>query len=159
MSTTIDDFFEVCEAEFRFLVDEFGFRKKARKTSAGVFRVPYEGAPAKVEVGFEWRDQYIYVLLGKPGLPRWKAEGRLPRPSDELMGFNLEDLLTVRAPGSGIDEKTFGRALTREDIEHVCGTYARALREQAADVLRGDFSVLPAVERIINERVEKYSRP
>jgi hypothetical protein len=159
MSDPVKDFFEVCTTDFDFLVEEFGFRRKAKKRDAGVYRVPYESARAKVEVGFEWREQYIYVLLGKPGVPRWKAEGRLPSPSDELTGFNLEDLLSLRAPGGGLDAKTFGRALEREDIEHVCGTYARALREHAADVLRGDFSVMPAMARIMNERAEKYSRP
>jgi hypothetical protein len=159
MSDPVKDFFEVCTTNFDFLVEEFGFRRKAKKRDAGVYRVPYESARAKVEVGFEWREQYIYVLLGKPGVPRWKAEGRLPSPSDELTGFNLEDLLSLRAPGGGLNPKTFGRALTREDIEHVCGTYARALREHAADVLRGDFSIMPAMARIMNERAEKYSRP
>lgn len=159
MSDPVKDFLEVCAADFDFLVEEFGFKKKAKKQDAGISRVPYESARAKVEVGFDWREQYIYVLLGQPGLPRWKAEGRLPGPEDVPTGFNLEDLLSLRAPGSGVDAKTFGRALTREDIEHVCSTYARSLREHAADVLRGDFSVMPAVARIMNERAEKYSRP
>lgn len=159
MSDPVEDFFEVCTANFDFLVEEFGFKRKARKRDADIYRVPYEGARAKVEVGFDWREQYINVLLGRPGVPRWQAEGRLPSPSDELTAFNLEDLLSLRAPGSGVDAKTFGRALTREEIEHVCGTYARALREHAADVLRGDFSVMPAVARIMSERAEKYSRP
>lgn len=159
MSDTVNDFFEVCTAHFDFLSEEFGFKRRAKKRDAGVYRVPYEGERAKVEVGFEWREQYVYVLLGKPGVPRWQAEGRLPHPSDELTGFNLEDLLSLRAPGGGVDEKTFGRALTRQDFEHVCGTYARALREHAADVLRGDFSVMPAIARIVKARMEKYSRP
>ena len=159
MTDPAEDFFDVCTASFDFLVEQFGFKRRAKKRASGVFRVPYETDATKVEVGFEWRDQYIYVLLGRQGVPRWKEEGRLPRPSDEITAFNLEDLLSLRAPGGGLDAKTFGRALAREDIEHVCGTYARALREHAADVLRGDFSVMPAVARIMNERAEKYSRP
>ena len=59
------EFFEIGEKEFQFLVDEFGFKKKARKTDVRVYSLRYETETTKVELGFEWRDQYIYLLLGR----------------------------------------------------------------------------------------------
>jgi hypothetical protein len=158
MNDPAEDFFEVCTTSFDFLVGQFGFKRRAKKRDAGVFRVPYEGALTKVEIGFEWRDQYVYVLLGRRDGARAGKGEATPRAAGEITAFNLEDLLSLRAPGRGVDESVFGRALTREDFEHVCGTYSAALREHAADVLRGDFSVLPQVAKIVRGRMEKFSR-
>jgi hypothetical protein len=153
MGDLTDEFFEMCADEFQFLVDEFGCRKRAKKTDAGVYRVPYENGTTKVEIGLEWREQYIYVLLGRRDAKRAEERGRLPQPDDEITAFNLEDLLALRAPGEGVSPDSFGRALTREAIERILQTYARALREHGADVLQGDFKILPAVTKIMRQRM------
>jgi hypothetical protein len=150
----IDEFFEVGEKEFRFLVDEFGFKKKANKTDVEVYRLCYETKMTKVEIGFEWRDQYIYVLLGRRD--REKPE-RMPRPEDELLAFSLEDLLKLRTGKYAIDQDRFGRALTRKDIKEILNTYARGLREHGADVLQGDFSIFPELEKIVRKRMKDHA--
>ena len=147
-----DEFFEIGEKEFQFLVDEFGFRKRARKREAGVYSLLYETKTTDVELSFEWRDQYIGVSLGRRD--RKPPEGRLPRPEDELLGFSLADLLKLRTGKYAIDENRFGRALTRKDIKEILSTYARGLQKHAADVLQGDFSVFPKLEKIVRKRMK-----
>ena len=149
--TLIDGFFELGEKAFAFLTDEFGFRKKAKKTDAGVYRLRYENKTTKVEIGFDWREQTIYGLLGR--------RDRKPpqRPEDELVAFNLEDLLKLRTGKHAIDQDRFGKALTRKDVKEIIGTYARALRAHAADVLHGDFAVFPEVEKIVRKRIKDHA--
>ena len=153
----LDEFLEIGEKEFQFLVDEFGFKKRANKTDVGVYRLPYDNGTTKVEIGFEWRDQYVYVLLGRRDVKKPKDARRLPRPEDELPAFNLEDLLKLRTGKYAVDQDRFGKALTREDIKEILSTYARALREHAADVLQGDFSVFPELEKIVRTRMKDES--
>jgi len=143
----VDEFFKLGEKEFQFLVDEFGFKKKAKKTDVGVYRVPYENETTKVEVGFDWRDQYLYVLLGR--------RDRKPpqRREDELIAFGLEDLVKLRTGNYAVDQERFGKALTLKDVKEIVSTYARALREHAADVLQGDFSIFPELEKIVRQRM------
>ena len=150
---TLDEFLEIGEKEFQFLVDEFGFKKKANKTDTGVYRLRYEIETTKVEIGFEWRDQYISVLLGRRD--RKKPQG-MPRPEDELVAFNLEDLLKLRTGRYAIDQDRFGKALTRKDVKEILSTYARRLREHAADVLQGDFSIFPELEKIVRKRMKDH---
>lgn len=156
MATIIDDFFKIGEKEFQFLVDEFGFKKRANKTDVEVYRLRYENGTTKVEIGFEWRDQYVYVLLGRRE-KKSKDAGRLPRPEDELVAFNLEDLLQVRTGKYGVDQERFGKALTRKDIKEILSTYARGVREHAADVLQGDFTVFPELEKIVRKRMKDHA--
>jgi hypothetical protein len=150
-----DEFFKVGEKEFQFLVDEFGFKRRARETDAGVYSFRYETKTAEIGIGFEWRDQYIYVLLGRLDRKAPQEKGRLPRPEDELTVFNLEDLLKLRTGKYAIDEDRFGKALTRKDVKEILSTYARRLREHAADVLQGDFSIFPELEKIVRKRMKE----
>jgi hypothetical protein len=154
VANIIDEFFEIGEKEFRFLVDEFGFKKRANKTDVEVYRLPYENGTTKVEIGLEWRDQYVYVLLGRRDV---KKPRRLPRPEDKLIAFNLEDLLKLRTGKYAIDEDRFGKALTRKDIKELLSTYARGLREHAADILQGDFTVFPELEKIVRKRMKDHA--
>jgi hypothetical protein len=157
VATVLDEFFKIGEKEFQFLVDEFGCKKRANKTDVGVYRLRYENGTTKIEIGLEWRDQYVYVLLGRREEKKAKDARRLPRPEDELLAFNLEDLLKLRTGKYAIDQDRFGKALTRKDIKEILSTYARGLREHAADVLQGDFTVFPELEKIVRKRMKDQS--
>ena len=150
-----EQFFEIGEKEFQFLVDEFGFKKRARRKDAGVYRLYYETKMTEVEIGFEWRDQYIYVLFGRLDREAPQEKGRLPRPEDELTAFGLEDLLKIRTGRYGVDHDRFGKALTPKDVKQILSTYARGLRKHGADVLQGDFTIFPKLEKIIRKRMKE----
>lgn len=157
MANIIDQFFDIGEKDFQFLVGEFGFKKRANKTDVGVYRLPYENETTKVEIGFEWREQYVYVLLGRRDRKKPQEKGRLPRPEDELVAFNLEDLLKLRTGKYAVDQDRFGKALTHKDIKEILSTYARGLREHAADVLQGDFTIFPELEKIVRKRMKDHA--
>lgn len=156
MASLADEFFEIGEKQFQFLVDEFGFKKRARKTDAGVYSLRYETKTTEVAIGFEWRDQYIYVSLGRRDRMKPGEKGKMPRPEDELISFDLEDLLKLRTGKYAIGEDRFGRALTRKDVKEILTTYARGLREHGADVLQGDFSIFPELEKIVRKRMKDH---
>ena len=80
----------------------------------------------------------------------------MPCPEDELEAFALEDLLKLRTGKYAIAEGVFGRALSRKDIKEILTTYARGLREHAADILQGDFSIFPELEKIVRKRMKDH---
>ena len=157
MSDLRDDFIEICEREFKFLVEEFGFKKTATKTDADTPRIRYENSTTMVEAGVEWREQYFYVAIGRRDRKKTKVKDRMPRPEDELVTFNLEDLLTLRVPGYIVSPGYFGQKLARKDIERIMRKYAQSLREHAADVLQGDFSIFPELEKIVRKRMKDHA--
>lgn len=151
MVNVLDEFLEIGEKEFQFLVAEFDCKQKANKTDAGVYRLRYENKTTKVEIGFDWREQYIYVLLGRRDKPKPKG------PEDEIVAFDLEDLLQLQTGKYAIDQGRFGKALTLKAVKEILRTYARALREHAADVLQGDFSIFPEIEKIVRKRMRDHA--
>lgn len=157
MSDLRNDFIEICERDFTFLVDEFGFKKTKTKTDVDTPRIRYENSTTMVEAGVEWRELYFYVAIGRRDKQETKAKDRMPRPEDELVTFNLEDLLTLRVPGYIVSSGYFGQTLTRQDIERIMGKYAQDLRKHAADVLQGDFTIFPELEKIVRKRMKDYA--
>lgn len=157
MSDLRDDFIEICEREFNYLVEEFGFKKTSTKTDVDTPRIRYENSTTMVEAGVEWREQYFYVAIGRRDRKKTKAKDRMPRPEDEIVTFNLEDLLTLRVSGYIVSSGYFGQKLTRKDIERIMRNYARALREHAADVLQGDFAIFPELEKIVRKRMKDHA--
>src|SRR5262245_2623420 len=148
----IDEFFSRGEKEFRFLIDEFGCKKRAKQTDAGVYRLRYESETTNISIRFEWREQTISVLLGR----RDRQPPR--RPEDEMIAFDLEDLLKLRTGRHAIDLDRFGKVLTRRDVKQMISTYARALRNHAADVLQGDFTSFPELENVVRKRMQDHAR-
>jgi len=45
------------------LADDLGFAKPVRKIDAGVYSLICQNRVTAVEIGLEWREQYIYVEL------------------------------------------------------------------------------------------------
>jgi hypothetical protein len=147
----IDEFFKLADKEFQFLIDEFGYKKKAKQTDAGVYRRCYENRTTNVAIRFDWREQYIHVLFGR------RDRNPPRRPEDEMVAFDLEDLLKLRTGRHAIDLNRFGKALTRRDVKQMISAYARALRRHAGDVLQGDFAVFPALEKIVRKRMKDHA--
>lgn len=157
MSDLRNDFIEICERDFEFLVEEFGFKKTKTKTDVDTPRIRYENDTTMVEVGVEWRELYFYVVIGRRDRKKTSEKDRMPRPEDELVSFNLEDLLTLRVPGYIVSSGYFGQKLNRKDIERIMGKYAQELRKHAADVLQGDFTIFPELEKIVRKRMRDHA--
>jgi len=147
----IDEFFQRGEKEFHFLIDEFGCKKRAKQTDGGVYRLRYENKTTNVAIRLDWREQYIHVLFARRDHPPPQ------RPEDEMIAFDLEDLLKLRTGRHAIDRGRFGKVLTHSEINEMVDTYARALRDHATDVLQGDFTSFPELEKIVRKRMQDHA--
>ena len=153
MNEIVNAFFKLSVEKFGFLVDEFGFRRGPKKSQGGLYRVLYESEETAVEIGLEWKEQYVYVELFRLINGRIKENPIVIKPKTELTVHNLEDLIEVRAPKMMLGPEYFGKPITVESLEHVLSHYASALKELGGDVLQGDFTVFHALESIVKARI------
>lgn len=155
MNEIVNAFFKLSGEKFQYLVDEFGFRKGAKRSEGGLHRLLYENKETGVEIGFEWNEQYVYVELFRLIDGRIKENPIIIRPDSELTVHNLEDLIGIRAPKMMLGPEYFGEPITVESLGHILNHYAGALKELGGDVLQGNFTVFRDLESIVKARISR----
>ena len=138
----LDQFRELCRQEFRFLEDEYGFAEPEppQPPLINQFQVHYANATTLVIVaGINWGEA-VDVRIGRVKPEPWETYGN----------YSLEDLLAIRCPDLSLirPDGSVVRNGQAFEIEH----YARALKQCADDVLRGEFPILPKLHEAIERR-------
>lgn len=142
------DLRETCRDVHRFLEDEFGFYLIEKKSDARGFVLRYASDVAGVKISFEIRDPFrtvVYRLIDGRFPPRTRGVNKDTR----LYAFDLSAIEGVR----GTDR------FQRDDTElyavptpEMISERAQALRSNAEPLLRGDFSMAPALEAFIKRK-------
>jgi hypothetical protein len=140
MSQIDSVFVKLCREQFQFLVDAFDFRRMAA-SRAGIGTVIYTNSTTGVKLSYDRRDGYIGVDLIR------LVNGKVPAYGERRDTRPLWTAVRLRAPG--IETKVFSiGVLTEARIAAELAAIAAAVRNYAADILRGDFSVFPELERV-----------
>ena len=152
-----DAFFGICAEKLQFLMDEYGFRETDRTdTYNSFYEVIYQNETTAVKVYFERRDMYVSVQVCRLVGGKLQKDPETLTPSTEWTCFQVDVLLMVRAPAYDqrpflLAEEARSHEEVAEGIAVVLANYADALRAHGQDVLRGDFSVFPQLDRIAKE--------
>jgi hypothetical protein len=134
---------DFCEAAFSFLTGDFGYRRSLRRFCYGGFQIGYLGPGAGVLVEWMPRDSVTVRLLPlNPGeVPaNWGAPGG---PGGYDLGFLL--LLAGEKPQVS-DWDMYS------PTDDVITELARQLRSNGQGMLRGDYSLIPAIQGLITSR-------
>ncbi len=154
-------FYEVCQSEFGFLVTEYHYRLKNKKSIAGESFVVYQSENVAIKVSFEWRENYLstfaYKLInGKiPEVFYWK-DGKLTENLTD--GFNINDLLSAK----GLEHETYLISpeipIDVDNLEHAISLSASHLKQLGSALLEGDFELFHKAEQIVRSRVKQFKR-
>ena len=150
-------FFRIVEENLAPVLDEYALRRTSVEDGGGytyhiiVFQNDYTG----LKVTFEWRDKYLAVQLCR--LVDGKVQRDEASRDSEWTCFHLVDLLSVNAPDYDqnsllLPEEWNTEEATMDEIGQSLKKYADAIRRYGGDVLRGDFSVFPQLDRIAKQR-------
>ncbi len=142
-------FYHLCDAQFSFLVTQYGFRRTHRLSSSIGYEVEYKNATTGLRIYFEARDRILEVLLCR------LVEGSLVKDpiclkrTSENYCFDIVFLAKLRCP----DWHYFGIDNTDAEIESDVVEQAKLIQSLADDVLRGDFTVFAELEKMEKERL------
>lgn len=143
------------QAHFGFLESEYGFRvASVEEHGWWLIRVIYQSATTAVYVDRNVEFNRVEVSLAR------LVNGKPPEitvfvtPNVTLNQFLLDNLLRLRAPLVQ-DEYLTLAGLNDEQIETSLAFLAAAVKEDAADVLHGDFTVFAALEAVVKERARQ----
>jgi hypothetical protein len=138
-----------CERQFSFLVTDFGYRRVRRLFKWQGFELRYRGTSVGVVVEWFPRDP-LTVLLAR------LVNGDFP-PSPgggeaQVNYFDLRDIEVIASAPTRLDE----RQLYDVPDDETAGVMARNLRDYGSGLLRGDLSLIPALEQRIRDRQRRY---
>lgn len=150
-------FFRIVEEKLRPLLGEYELSRESMEDGGGYsyYSIVFQNEHAAVRVYFEWREQYLSVQLCR------LVNGKVQRNPESLDGewtcFHIDDLLAVRVPEYDLSalllpQEWKSEEVTMNAVGDSLEKYADALRQHGVDVLRGDFSVFPQLERIAKHR-------
>jgi hypothetical protein len=150
-------FFRVVEERLRPLLDEYELSRTRVEDGGGYtyYSMVFQNEHAAVRVYFEWPEQYLSVQLCR--LVNGKVQRNPESLDSEWTCFHIDDLLTVRVPEYDqsallLPQEWKSEEATMDEVGQSLDKYADALRQHGGDVLRGDFSVFPQLEKIAKHR-------
>lgn len=150
MGTIGNKFLELCKTKFQYLIEEYGFAlKSASKKPGTIYKVVYQNKFVSIHINWEFRDNLIYMHIYKLFNGKLIRNPIIISRDSTLTGFDFENLLSLRSPKTVIDS----RPKNIEDVERILTIFADLLRVVGSDVLRGDFSVMRDVEKLIKDRI------
>jgi hypothetical protein len=150
-------FFRIVEENLAPVLDEYGLRRTSVEEGPGYtyYIIVFQNDHAGLKVTFEWRDKYLAVQLCR--LVDGKVQRDEASRDSEWTCFHIMDLLTVNAPDYDQDslllpEEGKTEEAIMDEIGQSLEKYVDAIRRHGGDVLRGDFSVFPQLDRIAKQR-------
>ena len=164
-----DLFIDFCKGKFHYLIDEFGFNDATIEEDGIRLHIVYEKKGLKLKIinhSIEAPEYPIalYLITVKKGI--FKKENT----------YDLDDLLIYRKCNSKVYEyldynniNTFYDKIPEEKLEFykdkyskeeevklILDKYSRALKEFGADILNGDYNILPNVKKLREEYDRKF---
>lgn len=154
--TMVDDctfFQDTCLKEFSFLQREFGcevFPMQKKRISAFI---TFKNQTTAIQISLEPLSTGIFVTFFK------LKEGIVPEqpmmfnPEHELLVFDFGNVLIIKEVPQ--IKQIPALLFDQSHMERVLHEYAERVKVYGANLLRGDFSLLPQVKEIIAQRVKK----
>lgn len=153
MSEVGNKFLELCKTKFQYLLEEDGFSlRSSRKESGNIYKVVYQNKTTSVHINWEFRDNLIYIHIYRLINGNLLRYPTIITKDTKINSFDFENLLSVRRPQAIID----ATPKNIEDVDRILATYSRLLRSVGSDVLKGDFSVLPDIEKFIKDKLPNH---
>jgi hypothetical protein len=158
MKKLCKEFEDSCIRSFEFLIRNFGFKAGRSKSELGNCYLTFMGEAAAIKVSFVPRDRGVVVLLYR------LVDGKIPpyeifiKPETIINSFYLDNIIALRSPSTEIESNftNIGKP-TSEELESALAANADALKNHAQDILQGDFSIFPELEKIVKQRAEEMN--
>ena len=149
-------FKSLCRKYFKYLENEYECTFTSKKDVFGE-HVIYRNHTTAIEINFVPRDAgmaYVWIIR--------LVDGKIVdnpvkiKSNSILTKFDLEDLLSIRAPSLKIERPLEASLMkspfTVHEYENTIVQLAEALKCYAKDILSGDFKVFTRLEKIVKKR-------
>ncbi|MCP4142556.1 MAG: hypothetical protein GY755_20140 [Chloroflexi bacterium] len=147
---------------FSRLAEQYGLDLIETTSDALFYELVFKNSTTGMIVMFEARDQFIFVSLYK--LINGKIIGNTTRAlqtNEKINGFNLNFIVHIENPSDKplpMHKYPAERGLFKDGYAEYVGFFTKNLEKYADDILRGDFSRFPKIEKEFRALWEKQNR-
>lgn len=147
--------YEYCQSCFQFLVGDYGFTFVSLNEEDWGFEFLYKTNNVGVALTFEHRDFYLFVKLCRLQNGDFPPEPGEITSNTSLECFDLDDLVLLRSKHSLIPPHQLDTKLDASFLKSIVRNQSENLKNFANDVLKGNFSIFPELDKIVKERAKK----
>lgn len=148
-----DKFEVLCKKIFKFLEKKFGCKlNSVERNSYGTY-LSYKNATTGVEISFTPGDGDILIYLIK------LVDGIIPSYpvtitlKDSIYYFELNDIIFIKESALQIQYPSTDELMNNYGVlKGFLTQQAEYLKKYALDILKGDFSLFPELEKIVKKR-------
>ena len=157
------DFDIIAQEQFKFLLSEYDFRlSKCEKEDWG-YELIYLNDTTGVKITYEYREAYVFIMLYQLMEGELQENPRSIEGDTVLLGYGLDDLISLRNPQAlakpAYEYEEQSEYYDKEEgLSLFVKAFADSLKISAKDILSGDFSVFPDLDKIVKERIKKYNQ-
>lgn len=151
------EFFNLCINEFKFLFEEYGFKKVKEIVDNWYYKLYLKNNTTGIIITFEKRDFYVFVQLCRLYNGEIQNDPVIIRAKTCINNFDYENLLLLRSPESIYpshkSETVFDDSLIKIIIKH----HAEKIKKYATDVLDGNFQIFKEIEKLVKGRISSHN--
>lgn len=156
MNIDFQDFERVCMKRLRFLKEDFQFQlEKVERKPFGIF-ITYLNSSTGVRVSLEPREGRIFVLVCR------LIDGKIPeypifvKPDTPLNCYYLDDIVRLKLDKLP-SRPVVKQLLSPTGAETALTEISSLLREFAADILTGNFTMFADLDRVVKTRAKELT--
>ncbi len=154
-----DDLKLIITNAFRYLETEYSFKLiKSKKESGGVHSTLYMNTVTAVELVFEYRESYLFIMLYQLVNGVFIDNPVIVRQDTISHGHGLGDVILLRNPSALIHptykypkESNYSDPLN--GMSYYINDFAINLNKYASDILKGDFTIFPELDKLVKKRL------
>jgi len=152
----------IAKEQFIFLISEYNFvLLKSEKEDWG-YELVYLNKTTGIKITYEYREAYVFIMLYQLDKGELRENQGSINDNTVLYGYGFDDLINLRNPQALVKPAyEYGERSIYYDKESGLLEYVSAfsnnLKKYAKDILKGDFTVFPDLDKVVKERVKKYN--
>jgi hypothetical protein len=151
----VDQVAELVSDAFQPLLGKLGFRVVHQTKRKDRLEIRYAGTTAGVIVSWEMREPYLFVRICRLDNGELRVTAGEVRPDTVLNCFDLNDLVQLVAPEDVVAGYSRDIPAPSAGLAGIVHRQARNLLLHGQSMLAGDFSMVPALDRVVKARARQ----
>ena len=149
----------LCKKHFSYLTNKYGFSFENNVSDTWWYRLTYlnQAINLGIVIHFERRDFYIFIKLCRLINGKLVQNTGEINPKTKINCFDMDDIISLKSKNSLYPPHELNTIFNDDLFKKIVRIQANNLKTHAEEILKGDFSIFPQLEKIIKKRAKNFA--